>query len=74
MGSHWRVVSLGLVFGKSHSGCCVETRLWVHKARKQGRGLGGRNDSGLDQGIAVEVGWEMVRFWTVLESRNNSVC
>lgn len=74
MGSHWRVVSLGLVFWKSRSGCCVENRLWVGKARKKGRGLGGRDDRGLDQGVAVEVGWALVRFWTFLESRNNGVC
>lgn len=25
------------------------------------------------QGIAVEVGWELVTYWTFLESRNNRV-
>lgn len=50
MGSHWRVVSLGLVFWKNHSGCCVENRLWVGKARKQEHGLGGKDDNGLDPG------------------------
>lgn len=26
------------------------------------------------QGIAVEVGWELVNYWTFLESRNNRIC